>query len=102
MLSIAGIFKLLFFSAPLSGDTAADVEQIKKTASVLDKLKKLGEKPKKKKIKKKEGEETGEKKKRKPREKKEKKKVMLDDEDDADNCAAIKCLKPTGNYIYSR
>lgn len=86
---------------PLSGDTAADVEQIKKTASVLDKLKKLGEKNKKKKIKKKEGGEVevGEKKKRKPREKKEKKKVMLDDEDDADNCAAIKCLKPTGEEV---
>lgn len=85
---------------PLSGDAASDVEQIKKTVETIDKVKKLGEKPKKKKIKKKEGEEVIDKKKRKPREKKEKKeKLMIDDEDDADNCAAIKCLKPTGEEV---
>ncbi|XP_052059486.1 lysine-specific demethylase 5A-like isoform X1 [Mytilus californianus] len=85
---------------PLSGDTAADVEQIKKTVETFDKNKKIADKPKKKKIKKKEGEESTEKKKRKPREKKDKKKMLVDDnEDDADNCAAIKCLKPTGEEV---
>jgi hypothetical protein len=94
---------------PLSGDTASDVEQIKKTVETIDKVKKMSEKPKKKKIKKKEGEEVGggggggggEKKRRKPREKKKEKLMMDEDDDNADNCAAIKCLKPTGrNSMY--
>lgn len=90
-----------FFSV-ISESTASDIEKIKLMVDLnAEKLKKL-EKPKKKKVKvkKETGIEEVEKKKRKPRKKKEKEcLVMMDEdgeEDEDDNCAAIKCLKPTG------
>ncbi|XP_022330439.2 lysine-specific demethylase 5A-like isoform X4 [Crassostrea virginica] len=89
----------------ISESTASDIEKIKLMVDLnAEKLKKL-EKPKKKKVKvkKETGIEEVEKKKRKPRKKKEKEcLVMMDEdgeEDEDDNCAAIKCLKPTGEEV---
>ncbi|KAK3104094.1 hypothetical protein FSP39_024364 [Pinctada imbricata] len=87
----------------LSGSAASDLDRIRALIELSpDKMKKL-DKPKKKKTKvKKEGGEEGEKKKRKPRKKKEKECLIMVDEDDDNNdedCAAIKCLRPTGEEV---